>query len=100
MHPIGYISNASFEDEDADKRLVLDRINDNRKGFELMQKVVMPPKFNKPKKMIQSLSEIWTGSEVENVRRSHGEGNVNQVAICKGCTFKDTYNWISENIKY
>jgi MoaA/NifB/PqqE/SkfB family radical SAM enzyme len=94
MHPIGYISSDSFEDEDADKKLVLSKINDKKKGFELMQNVKFPPKFNKPNKIIQTLSEIWIGSEVEKVRRFHEEGNMNQIAICKGCTFKDTYNWI------
>ena len=95
MHPIGYVANNSFEDEDSDKRLVLNRINSKKKGFDLMQNVKMPPKFNKPNKVIQTLSEIWIGTEVERVRKLHGEGKVNDVVICKGCTFKDTYNWIS-----
>jgi len=94
MHPIGYITSDSFEDEDADKKLVLSRINEKKKGFELMQSVKMPPKFNKPKKIVQTLSRIWTGAEVERVRKLHGEGKVDEVSICRDCTFKDTYNWI------
>ena len=95
MHPIGYVSNDSFKDEDADKNLVLDRINSGRKGFELMSEAILPPKHNKPKKVVQTLSEIWTGHEVETVRRAHGDNKANEISICKNCTFKDTYNWVS-----
>jgi MoaA/NifB/PqqE/SkfB family radical SAM enzyme len=95
MHPIGYVSNDSFKDEDADKNLVLDRINSGRKGFELMSEAILPPKHNKPKKVVQTLSEIWTGHEVETVRRAHGNNKANEISICKNCTFKDTYNWVS-----
>ena len=95
MHPIGYISDDSFQDEDADKKLVLDRIESGREGFELMSDAIMPPKHNKPKKMVQTLSEIWTGQEVEKVRKAHGNDKANEISICKNCTFKDTYNWVS-----
>ena len=95
MHPIGYVAGDSFPDEDADKRLVLDRIKENKKGFELMQKVSIPPKFNRPPKKIENLAEIWTGAEVEKVRCAHGNSEVEKINICKKCTFKDTYNWVS-----
>ena len=95
MHSIGYVSDESFNDEDGDKKLVLDHIKSGRKGFELMSDAIMPPKHNKPKKMIQTLSQIWTGHEVEKVRKAHGDNKANEISICKNCTFKDTYNWVS-----
>ena len=95
MYPIGYVSNDSFQDEDADKNLVLDRINAGRKGFELMNEAILPPKYNKPVKSVQTLSDIWTGEEVETVRKAHGNNKANEISICKNCTFKDTYNWVS-----
>jgi hypothetical protein len=94
MHPIGYVADNSFFDEDADKRLILDRVKEKKRGFELMQEVSLPPKFNKPVKKVETLSQIWTGKEVEKVRCAHGTGNVEEVNICKKCTFKDTYNWV------
>jgi MoaA/NifB/PqqE/SkfB family radical SAM enzyme len=96
MHPIGYVSPKCFDDEDADKRLILERIEKGRKGFTLMPNVVMPPKFNQPEKVVQTLKGIWTGSEMEQVRRAHGEGSVESVDVCKKCSFKDTYNWRDE----
>ena len=96
MHPIGYVSNESFDDEDADKKLVLDRIESGRKGFELMNEAIMPPKHNQPKKIVQTLSEIWIGHEVSKIREAHGNDKANEISICKNCTFKDTYNWVSE----
>lgn len=94
MHPVGYVSSDCFEDEDADKRLIIERIEKKRKGFTLMPNVVMPPKFNQPDKVVKNLREIWTGAEIERVRKAHGEDNLESINICKGCSFKDTYNWI------
>ena len=95
MHPIGYVSDACFSDEDADKKLVMQRVNDKRKGFELLQEVKFPPKFNQPIKKVQTLNEIWIGQEIGSVRESHGCGQIDKVDICKKCPFKDTYNWVS-----
>ena len=95
MHPIGYVSDDCFSDEDADKKLVMQRVKDKHKGFELLQEVKLPPKFNQPVKKVQTLDEIWIGQEVESVRESHGCGQIDKVDICKKCPFKDTYNWVS-----
>ena len=94
MHPIGYVSDDCFKDEDADKKLVMQRISDKRKGFDLLSEVAIPPKFNQPIKKIQTLKDIWIGEEVEKVRKTHACGQVDQVDICKKCPFKDTYNWV------
>jgi MoaA/NifB/PqqE/SkfB family radical SAM enzyme len=96
MHPIGYVSDKSFDNEDADKKIILQNIEKARKGFTLMPNVVMPPKFNRPEKTVQTLKDIWTGKEVEQVRRAHGNDDVEGVDICKKCTFKDTYHWVDE----
>jgi MoaA/NifB/PqqE/SkfB family radical SAM enzyme len=98
MHPVGYVDKASFKDPDADKRLVMKHIQSGRKGFELklMGRVEMPPKFNQPEQRVDSLKQVWSGEEIALVRRRHIEGKVDEVAICKGCTFKDTYSWVSK----
>jgi len=98
MHPVGYVDSMCFHDEDADKRLVVENIEKERKGFTLMPNVVMPPKFNRPKKVVETIKEIWTGAEIESVRRAHGKNKVNSVKICEKCSFKDTYNWVGEEI--
>lgn len=96
MHPVGYVDDGSFKDPEADKRLVLKRIESGRRGFELMKRVQMPPKFNDPPRRVESLKDVWTGEEIAAVRRKHIEGKVDDVPICKGCTFKDTYRWVSK----
>ncbi len=95
MHPIGYVSNDCFADEDSDKRLVIDRMNKQRKGFELLQDIKMPLKFNHPGKIVQTLAEIWEGQEIGVVRKAHACGKVDEVEICKKCPFKDTYHWVA-----
>jgi len=90
------VDKASFKDPDADKRVVMKRIEDGRKGFELMGRVEMPPKFNQPGQRVDTLRDVWTGEEIAAVRRKHIQGNVDEVPICKGCTFKDTYRWVAK----
>jgi MoaA/NifB/PqqE/SkfB family radical SAM enzyme len=96
MHPVGYLDKASFKDPDADKRVVMKRIQSGRKGFELMGRVEMPPKFNQPEPRVDTLRDVWVGGEIAAVRRKHIEGRVDEVPICKGCTFKDTYHWVGK----
>jgi MoaA/NifB/PqqE/SkfB family radical SAM enzyme len=97
MHPVGYVHDASFPDPEADKHLVMKRIKENKAGFELMDRVTLPPRFNDPEKRVETLKDIWVGSEVESVRKLHLKNKVDDVAICKGCPFKDTYNWVSNS---
>ncbi len=93
MHPIGYVDSGSFEDEDADKRVVLERVRNGHRGMELMQNVQMPPKFNRPDKVVHRLHKVWVGAEVQKVREAHIRGAVDEVNICRKCPFKDTYSW-------
>ena len=96
VHPVGYLDKASFKDPDADKRVVMKRIQSGRRGFELMGRVEMPPKFNQPERRVDTLRDVWVGGEIAAVRRQHIQGMVDKVPICKGCTFKDTYRWVTK----
>jgi len=58
-----------------------------------MMKLEMPPKFNVPEPIINTLQEIWIGKEIDRVRHSHVEGKLEEITICKGCPFKETYQW-------
>lgn len=93
MHPIGYTDDTSFADEDADKWPVLKKAEAKHKGFELLNAIELPPKFNSPEKTVATVAEIWEGQEVAKVRLAHIRGEVDQVEICKKCPFKDTYEW-------
>ena len=39
------------------------------------------------------LEEIWKGEELNSVRKKHFEDEIDDVAVCKNCSFKDTYSW-------
>ena len=93
MHTIGYVDDMSFKDLDQDKKDVLNKVENKHKGFELMSFIKMPPKFNVPEKKVSTLIEIWTGKELEKVHQKHAMNLVNDIKICKGCSFKDTYEW-------
>ena len=54
----------------------------------------MPQDLNNPKKVITSIKEIWYGKEIDHVRNHHLSGKIDELNICKNCTFKDTYDWI------
>ena len=53
----------------------------------------MPKKLNSPKNKIQKLKDIWKGDELNKIRNLHNEKKLDEVEICKKCTFKDTYEW-------
>jgi len=96
MHPVGYVSDSCFDDEDKDKIEVINQVKTNKKGFELLQNIKMPKKYNKPKKITQTISEIWEGKEIETVRLNQINNSLEKTEICRNCTFKDTYDWISD----
>ena len=96
-HGIGYLSENAFK-EDQDKKIVEDKIKDNQKGFELLQKAKKLKNFNEPKNEIKNLEEIWNGDELTKVRKIHEKQKIDAVPVCKECTFKDTYAWEKINI--
>lgn len=95
MHPVGYVDSSSFPDPHADKRVIIKNVLGGKRGFELMSQVKLPPVFNTPELKVDKILNIWWGKEISKVRRAHVDGEVDTIEICKGCTFKDTYNWIN-----
>ena len=91
-HPIGYTNSKSFNN-DEDYLSIFNKVKKKEKGFELLDKVVMPKKFNSPKRNVQTIKEIWFGQEINKVRQDHINCNGTNTEICKNCTFKDVYNW-------
>ena len=91
-HPVGYVKEEAFSNKDEYKKIV-EKAQNSKNGFELLKEVEMPKIFNDPPKIIQSIKDIWYGEEIGDVRKKHFAGMVNSVAICKTCTFKDTYDW-------
>jgi len=53
----------------------------------------MPSKFNEPKRKAENIESIWNGEELLKVRRIHRKNKLNDLEVCKNCTFKDTYHW-------
>lgn len=94
QHCIGFLSKEAFEFDET----ILDlekKIDSSKKGFELLINAKKPKKYNVPKKEISKLIDVWIGSELNKVRKSHFDPkNIDGVNICKGCSFKDTYEWL------
>ena len=92
QHGIGFLDEKAFNND----KIISDienKIKDKKKGFELLNKANRPKNFNEPPHKLENIKEIWTGNELNKVRRSHFSHKVNEVAVCKECTFKDTYSW-------
>ena len=92
MHPVGYVDKKAIDIGDTEYQEVKDKSVAKVKGFELMN-LEMPKKFNTPKNTVETLSEIWNGSEIDFIRENHVKDNLNKVEICKACPFKETYKW-------
>ena len=53
----------------------------------------MPECYNKPNEKISTLADIWYGSELDYFRKNHLSNSLENIEICKNCTFKETYKW-------
>ncbi len=93
-HPVGFVADASFDEPDKEYEKIMDKVNKQRKGFELLQSVKVPRTYNYPPAKVQTIKDLWVGDEINKVREKHQNGEVDAVAICKVCTYKDTYNWV------
>ena len=92
-HPVGYVSKEAFDNTSVYED-VLKSAQEKKKGFELLSEIKMPKDLNNPNKVITSIKEIWYGKEIDHVRNHHLNGKIDELNICKNCTFKDTYDWI------
>ena len=92
QHGIGFVDEKAFDQ----KKLTADvekKIKDKAKGFDLLKNAKKPHNFNEPNHKVESLSELWNGKELQEVRKNHLNEKVNDVRVCEKCTFKDTYDW-------
>ena len=92
-HPIGYIDSTGYEGGMQDYESVQTHVQRGDKGFALLREAKMPTRYNAPEHRVSTLSEIWDGVEVNRVRRMHIEGKINELAVCRKCTFRDTFLW-------
>ena len=91
-HCIGYVDKKGFETKNAINE-VENRIRQNKKGFELLKNAKKPEDLNIPNKKVNNLKEIWNSEELNCVRDLHKKNRNDEVAVCKNCSFKDTYDW-------
>jgi organic radical activating enzyme len=93
-YPIGYVDARAIEHADRDYEAILDNVRRGKKGFELLSQVKMPARYIAPPQKVQTLREIWHGDILNDVRRRHCEGRIEDIPICRRCIFKDTYRWV------
>jgi MoaA/NifB/PqqE/SkfB family radical SAM enzyme len=92
-HPVGYVNELAFNNKNSYDD-VMKKVKDRKKGFELLENIKMPNELNEPAEKINSLSEIWYGKEIDNVRCKQISNEADKLEICKNCSFKDTFDWI------
>ena len=93
-HPVGFVSSASFDEPDKEYEKIIDKVKKQHKGFELLQNVKLPQTYNHPPTKVQTIKDLWIGDELNKVREKHQNGALDEVGICKKCSFKDTYDWV------
>ena len=91
-HSVGYVDELAINTGNSDLKKVFDKAKAGAKGFELMN-LKKVENFNKPEQVVSSIKDIWHNSHINKVREKHVEGKIEDVEICKNCSFKDTYKW-------
>ena len=46
---------------------------------------------------VKTIEQIWYGEDIDFVRTKHSKNSLEEVQICKGCPFKETYDWQKVN---
>jgi MoaA/NifB/PqqE/SkfB family radical SAM enzyme len=94
-YPIGYVDQKSIDNGDLEYEKILSSVESNKKGFVgFMDNISMPKRYSKPKKIVSTLSDVWYGGIVSNVREKHLCGQLEKVEVCTRCPFKETYKWV------
>ena len=93
QHGVGFVDKESFEKDQKEFLSIKEKIDKNKKGFELLKEAKIPKNYNEPEHKVESLKDIWKGAELSSVRELHYNDKVNKLNVCKNCTFKDTYSW-------
>ena len=93
QHGVGFISKDSYKNDHREFLDVKEKIEKNKKGFSLLKNAKMPEKYNEPLKKVDSLENIWNGDELTKVRKIHRQNKLDDLDVCKNCTFKDTFTW-------
>ena len=96
QHGIGFVDEKAF-DQSKLTASVEEKIKANAKGFSLLKNAKKPNNFNEPNHKVETLTNLWNGSELQKVREKHLNKKINDVKVCEKCTFKDTYEWIKIN---
>ena len=92
QHCVGYLDKKAFDIKKTLKNLK-DKIDKNKKGFELLKNAKYPKEYNNPLEKIDTIKSIWNGKEMNKIRNLHKKKELDKIAICKGCDFTDTYIW-------
>ncbi|MBN2232666.1 MAG: radical SAM protein [Deltaproteobacteria bacterium] len=92
--PVGYLDVRAWERGDRDTQAVIDRIRTGRRGYRRMTGAALPPRYLDPPQRITTLREIWYGEPLNDIRRQHIEGHIDENPLCRNCTFKETFDWI------
>ena len=91
-HSVGYVDELAIKTGSSEQKKIFDKAKAGAKGFELMNLGEIE-NFNKPEQVVSSIKDIWHNAHINKVRKKHVEGKIEDVKICKNCTFKDTYKW-------
>ena len=94
-HPVGYVDRQAIDEGLNPYLVTIEKSKARARGFESMPDLALPQRFSSPALHIQTLKQIWDGVTLNDVRRRHITGAVDQVPICAHCPFKETYQWVT-----
>ena len=91
-HTIGCLKEIP-NDPNYDKYIPLENSRKQTRAFSYLKDIKKPNQYVKLPRKISTLKETWNSLIIQNARQFHMEGKINNLEICKGCSFKDTYEW-------
>lgn len=93
QHAIGFLDENAFAQGDRDYERTMQKARERARGYEHITNIRMPHRYTEPPRRVQSLADIWHGAIVNEARRAHCEGRVEDLEVCRHCIFRETYRW-------
>ena len=68
QHGVGFVDKESFEKDQKEFLSIKEKIDKNKKGFELLKEAKIPKNYNEPKHKVESLKDNSDQSEINLIK--------------------------------
>jgi len=92
-HTIGFLTEAAFSRGRRDIEEVMRKTEEKAKGYDMLGPLSVPVASYEAEHRVSDLASLWQSPHLQEIRELHVTGRMEEIAVCRRCTFRDTYLW-------